>query len=111
MNLPGASYVPKTSSDPKNGVYNDFGNYLRRYPTRWAHVRSSRVNEANFGLFKNFTVRERYKAQLRGEFFNVFNHPRFGGPQTDPGNSSFGRVTPSQNNMPRVVQLALKVSF
>jgi hypothetical protein len=111
QNLPGANYTPKSSSDPKNGVYNDFGNYLRRYPTRWAHVRASRVNEASFGLFKNFTIRERYKAQFRGEFFNIFNHPRFGGPNTDPGSSSFGRVTPSQNNMPRVVQLALKISF
>ncbi len=111
QNLPGASYAPKTSSDPTNGVYNDFGNYLRRIPTRWAHVRASRVNEANFGLFKNFVVRERYKAQFRGEFFNVFNHPRFGGPNTDPGSSSFGVVTPSQNNMPRVIQLALKISF
>lgn len=110
-NLPGASYVPKTSSDPKNGVYNSFGTYLRLYPTRWAHVRASRVNEANFGLFKNFSFRERYKAQLRGEFFNVFNHPRFGHPETNPGSSSFGVVTPSQNNQPRVVQLALKLSF
>ena len=92
----------------KNGAYADFGNYVRRYPTRWANVRASRVKECNFGLFKNFKAAERFKAQLRGEFFNSFNHPRFGGPETNPGSSSFGRVTPSQNNMPRVVQIALK---
>ncbi|HWR54249.1 MAG TPA: TonB-dependent receptor, partial [Bryobacteraceae bacterium] len=111
QNLPGASYVPQKSGDPKNGVYADFGNYLRKYPTRWANVRASRVNELNLGLFKNFRFGERVKAQLRGEFFNVFNHARFGHPQDDPGSSSFGMVTPSQQNMPRVGQLALKISF
>ncbi|MBI4890830.1 MAG: TonB-dependent receptor [Acidobacteria bacterium] len=111
QSMPGASYKPQTSTDPRNGVYADFGNYVRRYPTRWAHSRVSRVNELNFGLFKNITITERVKAQFRGEFFNMFNHPRFGSPNTDPGSSSFGRVTPSQLNMPRVIQLALKLSF
>jgi hypothetical protein len=111
QNMPGAAFVPKSSSDPKNGVYADFGNYLRRYPTRWSNVRASRVNELNFGLFKNFKFGERVKAQFRGEFFNLFNHPRFGGPNTDPGSSNFGIVTPSQLNQPRVGQMALKVSF
>lgn len=111
QNMPGAGFKPQSSADPKNGVYADFGNYVRRYPTRWANSRMSRVNEFNFGLFKNFRFTERWKAQVRGEFFNLFNHPRFGGPNTDPGSASFGRVTPAQNNMPRVVQLALKLSF
>lgn len=111
QSLPGASYKPSSSSDPKNGVYADFGNYVRRYPTRWANVRASRVNELNLGLFKNVSITERVKAQFRGEFFNMFNHPRFGAPNTDPGSSSFGQVTPSQQNMPRVIQVALKLSF
>ncbi|MEN6602415.1 MAG: carboxypeptidase regulatory-like domain-containing protein [Bryobacteraceae bacterium] len=111
QNMPGANYVPQTSSDPKNGVYADFGNYLRRYPTRWANVRESRVNELNFGLFKNFRIGERVKVQLRCEFFNLFNHPRFDSPETNPGNSNFGVVSPSQVNMPRVGQMALKISF
>ncbi|MCE5307625.1 MAG: carboxypeptidase regulatory-like domain-containing protein [Acidobacteriales bacterium] len=110
-NMPGANFVPKSSSDPKNAVYANFGNYLRRYPTRWANVRESRVNELNFGLFKNFKFGERVKAQLRAEFFNVFNHARFDGPNTDPGSSSFGIVSPSQVNQPRVGQMALKLSF
>lgn len=111
QSMPGASFKPSSSSDPKNGVYADFGNYVRRYPTRWANARASRVNELNLGLFKNLSITERVKVQLRGEFFNMFNHPRFGAPNTDPGSSSFGRVTPSQNNMPRVIQVAMKLSF
>jgi hypothetical protein len=98
--LPGANYV-----------YADFGNYIRKYPTRWSNVRASRTNELNLGLFKNFRFGERVKAQLRGEFFNIFNHARFGHPNTDPGSSVFGVVTPSQVNQPRVGQMALKISF
>jgi len=109
--MPGASFKPTSSADPRNGVFADFGNFVRRYPTRWAHVRESNVNELNLGLFKNITVTEKVKAQLRGEFFNLFNRPKFDGPNTDPGSSSFGRVTPSQVNQPRVIQIALKVSF
>ena len=109
--MPGANFVPQTATDPKNGVFADFGNYVRNYPTRWSNVRASRVNELNLGLFKNFRFGEKIKAQLRGEFFNIFNHARFGHPNTDPGSSSFGIVTPSQVNQPRVGQMALKISF
>src|SRR5262249_28420977 len=111
MNLPGANYVPTLASDPRNGVYNDFGNYLRRYPTRWANVRASRVNNLTLGLYKNFRIRENWKAQLRGEAFNALNHPRFGAPGSNPNNNNFGVVDPSQNNQPRVLQIGLKINF
>ena len=111
QNLPGANFKPSSSNDPKNGVYADFGNFVRRYPTRWANVRESRVNELNLGLYKNFKAGEKWKAQLRGEAFNAFNHPRFDAPNTNPGSSSFGVVTPVQLNQPRTLQLALKLSF
>jgi hypothetical protein len=109
--MPGANYKPQTAADPRNGVYADFGNYVRRYPTRWANVRSSRVNELNLGIFKNFRIEERWKIQFRTEMFNSFNHPRFPGPETNPGSANFGRVGEFQNNQARIIQLALKISF
>jgi outer membrane receptor protein involved in Fe transport len=114
QNLPGANYRPCPlvgNPDPKNGVYADFGNFVRRYPTRWANVRASRVNELNLGLFKNFKVREGVKMQFRGELFNAFNHPRFPAPNTNPGSENFGRVGLFQQNQPRIIQVALKISF
>jgi len=113
QNLPGANFKPSAANDPKNGAYADFGNYVRRYPTRWANVRASRVNEVNLGIFKNFRTGEsdKWKAQFRGEAFNLFNHPRFDAPKTNPGLSSFGVVAPAQLNQPRTLQLALKISF
>jgi hypothetical protein len=111
QNLPGANYKPSGPNDPRNGVYADFGNYVRRYPTRWANVRASRVNVLNLGIYKNFRLRENWKIQVRGEAFNAFNHPRFGGPNTNPASGNFGVVDPSQQNQPRVLQLAIKINF
>lgn len=113
-NLPGANYRPCPlvgNPDPKNGVYADFGNFVRRYPTRWANVRASRVNELNLGIYKNFRAREAVRVQVRAEAFNAFNHPRFPAPDTNPGSANFGRVGLYQQNQARVVQMALKIYF
>lgn len=111
QNLPGYNYKPAATDTIKNGVYQDFGNYVRRYPTRWGNVRASRVNELNLGIYKNFKIMERIKVQFRFEAFNAFNHPRFGAPNTNPTSSNFGRVDPTQQNNARQIQMALKLSF
>ncbi len=36
------------------------------------------LNQTNLGIFKNTKVMERLTVQLRGEFFNVWNHPNIG---------------------------------
>jgi hypothetical protein len=111
QNLPGANYKPASGDSIKNGVYQDFANYVRYYPTRWSDVRASRVNSADIGVRKNLTLTEHTHLQLRIDAFNVFNHPRFGGPNTDPGSANFGRVTPAQLNQSRSIELAGKLFF
>jgi outer membrane receptor protein involved in Fe transport len=39
--------------------------------------------DMDFSIIKNFTFGERAKLELRGEFFNVLNHPNFAGVDTD----------------------------
>jgi hypothetical protein len=111
QNLPGYSYVPKSGDNVKNGVYQDFGTYIRNYPTRWADVRASRVNNVDAGVFKNFQVSEKVRLQYRFETFNLFNHVRFPGPDTNPGSATFGVVSPNEQNQPRQIQMALKLTF
>jgi hypothetical protein len=50
---------------------------------------------------------ERIKAQLRGEFFNVFNHPNFDNPTSPLSSNTFGRILAAEPG--RVAQLALKL--
>lgn len=111
QSMPGYNYQPKPGDTITNGVYQDFATYIRNYPTRWADVRNSRVNNVDAVISKNWSIRERVRVQYRFETFNLFNHVRFGGPNTDPGSASFGVVSKTQQNNARLVQMALKVYF
>jgi len=73
-------------------------------------VRGPRLSNIDLSLFKTFPIRENLRLQARGEFFNAFNSPMFGLPNTAFGGANFGRIT-SQANDPRQVQLALKLIF
>lgn len=108
---PGYSYKPAPGDTIKNGVYQDFGTYIRNYPTRWNIVRASRVNNLDLGIYKNFQFLERFKLQYRFEAYNALNHARFPAPNTNPTSASFGVVSPSEQNNARLVQMALKLYF
>ena len=59
---------------------------------------------------KNFDITERVKLKFTGEIFDIFNHAQFAEPNLSVGGGNFGAVT-HQLNLPRTVQLALRVSF
>jgi hypothetical protein len=83
---------------------------IRYFPTRIPGFRRQPLNLWDLSMIKNFAITETVKFQLRGEFLNAFNHPQFGDPNTDPTSSNFGKVT-TQTNLPRNVQIGLKVVF
>src|SRR5260370_30673316 len=74
QNLPGYSYKPAAGDTIKNGVYQDFGTYVRAYPTRCGSVRASLVNNVDAGLYKNIRFHDRAKLQLRFERYHAINH-------------------------------------
>ena len=61
-------------------------------------------------IFKNFSNKEKLKAQFRTEALNATNTPLFYGPSTSFGSSTFGKIT-TQANFSRQLQLALRFSF
>jgi hypothetical protein len=85
------------------------GNY-RTLPSRFSGFRGTGLNMADLSVSKNFSFTETIKLQLRGEFLNAFNTPFFDNPNLTPNNANFGRVT-SQNNLPRDVQIGLRLVF
>jgi hypothetical protein len=51
---------------------------------------------------------------FRADFINAFNSPQFfSGPVTDVNNGNFGRISGAmdQSNLPRFIQLSLKLQF
>jgi hypothetical protein len=67
---------------------------------------------SDFSLIKQFPfIREDMGLNFRAEFFNLGNHPQYGMPINDINEGSlFGKVDSTVNN-PRLIQLALKLSF
>jgi hypothetical protein len=80
-----------------------------------ASLRAAGINNFDFAAFKRTTITERVGLEFRTEFFNLFNHTRFGVPGTGfvSGNSNgFGTVTSTNpDSNPRLIQFALKLVF
>ena len=65
----------------------------------------------DFALLKRFTLTERTLLEFRAEFFNLFNTPQFGLPNTNPdvpGGASISNTLPDNQ---REIQFGLKLSF
>jgi hypothetical protein len=74
-------------------------------------IQEAPIETADLAVLKNWTIEERYKLQFRWEAFNALNHPSFGQPDSNPGDSNFGHITSIGNVAPRVMQGALKFTF
>ncbi len=64
----------------------------------------------DFGLSKDFRIREGQRLQFRYEAFNFLNTPQFNAPNRVLGNAEFGRITSTVLNN-REMQFGLKYSF
>jgi len=65
----------------------------------------------DFSVIKFIPIDERVRAELRTEFFNLFNWTNFANPNSNIAvPATFGRITMT-NSGPRVIQFAAKVSF
>ncbi|HEX4484727.1 MAG TPA: TonB-dependent receptor [Terriglobales bacterium] len=80
---PGTDYP--TTSDFEGGCYAQNGTVL--VPAQWGQFGNMRRNafrgpgysNVDMSVGKTFNISERIKFQLRGEVFNIFNHPNFAG--------------------------------
>jgi hypothetical protein len=113
--LPGRRRINRAAfSIPAAGQSGTLGrNVLRGLPA-W---------QVDFALRRQIGLTEKLQLQLRGEAFNVFNHPNFGTIQTTLSAANFGQATNMLNRQlgglnqlyqiggPRSFQFALKLLF
>jgi hypothetical protein len=65
---------------------------------------------ANIAFGKTTDIfRERARLEIRGEFFNIFNHAEFNNPSTSITSGSFGQVSSTAD--PRIIQIAARFVF
>jgi hypothetical protein len=79
-------------------------------PRYFSNLRSDGVHNTDLSVSKEFAIRESMKLQVRGEFFNFTNTPRFAVPGTGLGSSLFGLVT-STLGAPRHTQVGVRFEF
>ena len=110
----GRRFNPAAFAQPAAGQQGSFPrNGLRGFP----------ASQVDLALRREFRMGEKVRLQLRGELFNLFNHPNFGGPETSFTNARFGQPSQMLNRSlgglnalyqvggPRSGQLALKILF
>jgi len=75
------------------------------------NVRGPGIRNIDLGIFKEFRIREGMKAEIRGEFLNFTNTPRFSTPPSFAGDgANFGKVQ-GQANSPRRIQMGARFEF
>jgi len=91
----GKALNPAAFSLPTAGTMGDFPRNSLRSPYS--------IDQTDLALRRRFNLTERFKLDLRAEYFNVFNHPMFGAPgfnqpNTGIGLSNFGKISPTTTN-------------
>jgi len=106
------------STDPNASYYNSscFSTPADQVPGNAprfsANARGQGIKNIDMGFFKDFTVHEGMKLELRAEFFNLANYTRFGTPDSLLGDTNFGRVTrTASGSHPRNGQIAVRFEF
>ena len=85
-------------------------NNVRYFPSKTDGLRSPALNLWDISVIKQVRMNDRVRAQFHIELLNAFNRAVYANPNTDPTNADFGKVT-SQTNLPRDIQLAMKLVF
>jgi hypothetical protein len=129
-------WAPVTDTQDKTGTYNtvtacDATSPNPAFMTRLAYTSQSnstvlKIRQQlhpliDLSIFKQFAIREGTSFEIRGEFFNAFNTPEWGGPgglgssNAGSSSSSYSTTNPTgyfvQSNDARIGQLTARINF
>jgi hypothetical protein len=81
-------------------------------PRYFSNLRTDGIHNIDISFEKTFIPHEGMSLEIRGEFFNFFNTPRFAPPDTLYGDSTFGQITSTLlGSTPRHGQLGVRFEF
>lgn len=78
--------------------------------SRIGNLRGPDLVDFDLVLQKTFRIRESHALEFRAEFFNLFNHPNFGLPATNPDVPGGNSITNTSTDN-RQIEFALKYTF
>ncbi len=115
----GPAQRPNVSGNPNDGPKTPnewFNTQVFSLPALYTFGNSPRnavigpgLNEFDLSLEKDVVLKEAVKLQIRGEAYNLFNHPNFNIPNRTAFTANFGQISSAQDS--RQLQLALKLMF
>lgn len=82
---------------------------IRTIPTRWDGLRGQEYTNWDMSFVKGMDI-GRVRAQIHIELYNAFNNVFYNTPNLSPTSADFGKVS-SQNNLPRNIQIGMKMVF
>jgi Carboxypeptidase regulatory-like domain len=89
-----------------------FQYHIRTFSTTFGNLRADGINQLDSSILKRFNFGESVRKyfELRGEMFNVPNHPVFAAPNTTASNAQFGQITATVNRF-RTMQVSARLVF
>lgn len=85
-------------------------NNLRTFPTQFNNLRVDTTHNWDVNVSKAFPIYERLKLVYRAEAFNLTNRAQFSAATLTPTSNTFGQIS-SQSNLPRAIQMSLRLVF
>jgi Carboxypeptidase regulatory-like domain/TonB dependent receptor len=81
-------------------------------PRYFSNLRTDGIHNIDLSFEKSFVPREGMRLEIRGEFFNFFNTPRFAMPDNLLEDSTFGQVSSTAHgSTPRRGQIGVRFEF
>ena len=93
-------FNPSAFMLPPSGQFGNLGRNTMYGPGRY---------NLDSSLFRSFRLQERLNLQFRFELFNTLNHANLGGPVSNIGTATVGRILSASD--PRILQFGLKLVY
>jgi hypothetical protein len=84
---------------------------VRVFPLYINGVRGDKLLQTNANIHRNIKLWERTNLTLRMDMFNVFNRSQFADPDTNPNDTTFGKVTTQTASQNRFIQIQGRIQF